>query len=116
MGIRCPRHRLPLEVGDEMKQALLGYSPVVVAPLADPTSKLAEALEVFARDLSEQFCHVRHKLEWRQFLNICPLAGLPFGHYPQKLVDGHVPFILVQGTHLSCPAAADYLGEVSLPP
>ena len=44
VGIRCPRHRLPLEVGDKMNQALLGYSPVIVAPLADPTSKLAEAL------------------------------------------------------------------------
>ena len=99
-----------------MKQALLGYSPVIVAPLADPTSKLAEALQVFAGDLSEQFCHVRHKLEWHQFLNIGPLAGLPFGHYPQKLVDGHMPFILVQGTHLGRPAAADDVGEVSFPP
>ena len=96
MGIRCPRHQLPLEAGDEMKQALLGYSPVVVAPLADPTSKLAEALEVFARNLPEQFCHVRHKLEWHQFLNIHPLTGLSFDHYSQKLVDGHLPLILVQ--------------------
>ena len=44
MGIRCPKCQLPLEVGNEMNQALLGYSPVIVAPLADPTSKLAEAL------------------------------------------------------------------------
>ena len=44
VGIRCPRCQLPLEVGDKMNQALLDYSPVIVAPLADPTSKLAEAL------------------------------------------------------------------------
>ena len=99
-----------------MNQALLGYSPVIVAPLADPTSKLAEALDVFAGDLSEQFHHVGHKLEWRQFFNIGPLAGLPFGHYPKKLVDGHESFISVQGTHLGCPTAADEVGEVSLPP
>ena len=99
-----------------MNQALLDYSPVIVAPLADPTSKLAEALEVFAGDLSEQFCHVRHKLEWRQFFNIGPLAGLSFDHYGQELVDGHVPFVSVQGTHLGHPAAADDVGEVLLPP
>ena len=99
-----------------MNQALLGYSPVIVAPLANPTSKLAEALEVFASYLSEQFCHIRHKLEWSQFFNNGSLAGLPFGHYSQKLVDGHVPFISVQGTHLGHPAAADDVGEVSLPP
>ena len=99
-----------------MNQALLGYSPVIVAPLADPTSKLAEALEVFAGDLLEQFHHVGHKLEWHQIFNIGPLAGLLFGHYPKKLVDGHVPFISVQGTHLGLPAAADDVGEVSLPP
>ena len=114
--MRCPRYRLPLEAGDEMNQALLGYSPVIVAPLADPTSKLAEALEVFAGDLLEQFCHVRHKPEWRQFLNIGPLAGLPFDHYSQKLADGRMPFVSVQGTHLGHPAAADDVGEVSLPP
>ena len=96
MGNRSPWHWLPLEVGDEMNQALLGYSPVIVVPLADPTSKLAEALEVLAGDLLEQFCHVGHKLEWRQFFNIGPLTGLPFGHYRKKLVDGHVPFIPVQ--------------------
>ena len=84
-----------------------------VAPLADPTSKLAEALQVSAGDLSEQFFHVGHKLEWRQFFNIGPLAGLLFGHYPQKLVDGHLS---VQGTHLGCPAAANDVGEVLLPP
>ena len=44
MGIRFPSHWLPLEVENEMNQALLGYSPVIVAPLVDPTSKLAEAL------------------------------------------------------------------------
>ena len=99
-----------------MNQALLGYSPVIVAHLADPTSKLAEALEVLAGDLSEQFRHVGHKLEWRQFFNISPLTGLPFGHYPKKLVDGHVPFIPVQGTYLGHPTAADEVGEVSLPP
>ena len=99
-----------------MNQALLGYTPVIVAPLVDLTSKLAEALEVLAGDLSEQFCHVGHKLQWRQFFNINPLTGLPFGHYPKKLVDGHVPFISVQGTYLGCPTAADEVGEVSLPP
>ena len=99
-----------------MDQALLGYSPVVVAPLADPSSKLAEALEVLAGDLFEQFCHIGHKLEWRQFFYISPLTGLPFGHYPKKLGDGHVPFIPVQGTYLGHPAAADEVGEISLPP
>ena len=99
-----------------VNQALLGYSPVIVALLADPTSKLAEALEVLAGDLSEQFCHVGHKLEWRQFFNISPLTGLPFGHYRKKLVDGHMPFIPVQGTYLGRPTAADEVGEVSLPP
>ena len=95
-----------------MNQALLGYSPVIVAPLTDPTSKPAEALEVFASDLSEQFCHIGHKLEWHQFFNIGPLASLPFGHYPKKFVDGHVPFISVQETHLGLPAAANDVGEV----
>ena len=32
VGIRCPRCQPPFEVGDEMKQALLGYSPVIIAP------------------------------------------------------------------------------------
>ena len=99
-----------------VNQALLGYSPVIVAPLADPTSKLAEALEVLAGDLSEQFHHVGHKLEWHQFFNISPLTGLPFGHYCEKLGDGHMPFILVQGTYLGCPTAANEVGEVSPPP
>ena len=94
-GIRCPRHWLPLEVRDEMDQALLGYPPVVIAPLADPSSNVAEALEVLAGDLFEQFRHVGHKLEWCQFFYISPLTGLPFGHYPKKLGDGHVPFVPV---------------------
>ena len=99
-----------------MDQALLGYSPVVVAPFANPSSKLAEALEVLAGDLFEQFRHIGHKLEWRQFFYISPLTGLPFGHYPKKLGDGHVPFVPVQGTYLGRPAAADEVGEISLPP
>ena len=99
-----------------MDQALLGYSPVVVAPLADPSSKLAEALEVLAGDLFEQFHHIGHKLEWRQFFYICPLTGLPFGHYPKKLGDGNVPLIPIQGPYLGCPTAANKVGEVSLPP
>ena len=99
-----------------MDQALLDYSPVIVAPLANPSSKLVEALEVLAGDLSEHFRHIGHKLEWRQFFNISPLTGLPFGHYPKKLVDGHMPFIPVQGTYLGHPTAANEVGEVSLPP
>ena len=63
MGIRCPRHWLPGEMGDEMDQALLNYSPVVVPALADPSSKMAEALEVLAGDLLEQSSHTGHKLE-----------------------------------------------------
>ena len=99
-----------------MGQALLGYSPVVVAPLANLSSKLAEALEVLAGDLFEQFCHIGHKLEWYRFFYICPLTGLPFGHYPKKLGDGHVPFVLIQGPYLGHPTAANEVGEVSLPP
>ena len=99
-----------------MDQALLDYSPVIVPPLVDPSSKLAEALEVLAGDLFEQFCHIGHKLEWRQFFYISPLMGLLFGHYPKKLGDGHVPFVPVQGTYLGCPTAADEVGEISLPP
>ena len=61
-----------------MDQALLDYSPVVIAPLVDPSSKVAEALEVLASDLFEQFCHVGHKLEWHQFFYVRPLTGLPW--------------------------------------
>ena len=93
-----------------MDQALLGYSPVVIAPLANPSGKVAEALEVLAGDLFEQFCHVGHKLEWGQFLYIHPLTGLPFGHYSKKLGDGHVPFVPFQGPYLGCPAAANEVG------
>ena len=96
-----------------MDQALLGYSPVVAAHLANPSSKLAEALEVLAGDLFEQFCHIGHKLEWRQFFYISPLTGLPFGHYPKKLGDAHVPFIPVQEPYLGRPTAANEVGEVS---
>ena len=99
-----------------MDQALLDYSPVIVPALADPSSKMAEALEVLAGDLFEQFSHVGHKLEWRQFFYISPLTGLPFGHYPEKLGDGHVSFVPVQGTYLGCPTAADEMGEIALPP
>ena len=89
---------------------------MIVALEAYPTSKLAEALEVFASDLSEQFSHVRHKLEWHQFFNIHPLVDLSFDHYGQELVDGYVPFLSFQRIHLGCPAAADDVDEVSLPP
>ena len=93
-----------------MDQALLGYSPVVIASLADPSGKVAEALEVLAGDLFEQFCHIGHKLEWCQLLYIHPLMGLPFGHYSQKLGDGHVPFIPFQGPYLGRPTAANEVG------
>ena len=99
-----------------MDQALLDYSPVVVPALADPSSKMAEALEVLAGDLFEQSSHVGHKLEWRQFFYISPLTGLLFGHYPEKLGDGHVPFVPVQGNYLGHPTAADEMGEFALPP
>ena len=46
-----------------MDQALLDYSPVVVPALADPSSKMAEALEVLAGDLFEQSSHIGHKLD-----------------------------------------------------
>ena len=103
-------------MGDEIDQALLDYSPAIVPALADPSSKLAEALEVLAGDLFEQFSHVGHKLEWHQFFYISPLTGLPFGHYPEKLGDGHMPFVPVKGTYLGCPTAADEMGEIALPP
>ena len=90
-----------------MDQALLDYSPVVIAPLADPSSKVAEALEVLAGDFFEQFCHIGHKLEGHQFFYIRPLTGLPFGHYPKKLGDGHVPFVPIQGPYLCHPTAAN---------
>ena len=99
-----------------MDQALLDYSPMIVPALADPPSKMAEALEVLAGDLFEQFSHIGHKLEWRQFFYIHPLTGLPFGHYPEKLGDGHVPLIPVPGTYLGRPTAADEMGEIVLPP
>ena len=99
-----------------MDQALLDYPPMIVPPLANPSSKMAEALEVLAGDLFEQFSHVGHKLEWRQFFYISPLTGLPFGHYPKKLGDGHMPFVPVQGTYLGHPTAADEVGHVLLPP
>ena len=99
-----------------MDQALQNYSPVVVPALADPSSKMAEALEVLAGGLFEQSSHVGHKLEWCQFFYISPLTGLSFGHYPEKLGDGHVPFVLVQGTYLGHPTAADEMGEIMLPP
>ena len=99
-----------------MDQALLDYSPVVVPALADPSSKMAEALEVLASDLFEQSSHIGHKLEWCQFFYISPLTGLPFGHYPEKLGDGHVPFVPVQGTYLGRPTAVDEMGEIALPP
>ena len=53
-----------------MDQALLDYSPVVVPALADPSSKMAEALKVLASYLFEQSSHIGHKLEWRQFFYI----------------------------------------------
>ena len=43
MGVRSPRGWLPCEVRDVMDQALLGYTPVVIAPYADPSSKVAKA-------------------------------------------------------------------------
>ena len=58
-----------------MDQALLGYSPVVVAPLADSSSKLAEALEVLAGDLFEQFHHMG--INWsgvNSFISVHSLA------------------------------------------
>ena len=79
-----------------MDQALLDYSPVVVPTLADPSSEIAEALEVLASDLFEQSSHVGHKLQWRQFFYVRPLTGLPFGHYRDKLGIGHVPLIPFQ--------------------
>ena len=87
---------LPCEVGDEMDQALLDYSSVVVPSLADPSSEIAEALEVLASGLFEQSSHVGHKLKWHQFFYIRRLTGLPFGHYREKLGDGHVPLIPFQ--------------------
>ena len=99
-----------------MDQALLDYSPVVVPALVDPSGKVAEALEVLAGDLFEQSSHLGHKLEWCQFFYISPLTGLSFGHYLEKLGDGHVPFVPVQGTYLSHPTAADEMGEIVLPP
>ena len=96
VGIRCPRPWLPCKVGVKMDQALLDYSPVVVPTLADPSSKITEALEVLAGDLFEQSSHVGHKLEWPQFFYIHPLTGLPFGHYREKLGDGNVPLIPFQ--------------------
>ena len=89
---------------------------MIVSALADPSSKVPEALEVLAGDLFEQFSHVGHKLEWHQFFYIRPLTGHPFGHYREKLGDGHVPLILFQGTYLGCPTAADEMGEIALPP
>ena len=99
-----------------MDQALLDYPPMIVSALADPSSKVAEALEVLASDLFEQFSHVGHKLEWRQFFYIHPLPGLPFGHYHEKLGDGHMPLIPFQGTYLGHPTAADEMGEIAFPP
>ena len=99
-----------------MDQALLDYPPMIVSALADPSSKVAEALEVLAGDLFEQFSHVGHKLEWRQLLYIRPLSGLPFGHYREELGDGHAPLVPFQGTYLGCPTAADEMGEIMFPP
>ena len=99
-----------------MDQALLDYPPMIVSALADPSSKVAEALEVLPGDLLEQFSHIGHKLEWRQFFYICPLPGLSFGHYCEKLGDGHTPLIPFQGTYLGCPTAADEMGEIAFPP
>ena len=93
-----------------MDQALLGYSPVVIAPLADPSGDVVEALEVLVGDLFEQFHHVGHKLEWRQFFYVRPLTDLPFGRYPKKLGDGHVPFVPIQGPYLGHPTAANEVG------
>ena len=39
--------------------------PVVISPHTNPSGEVAEAWEVSSRDLSEQFSHVRHKLEGR---------------------------------------------------
>ena len=99
-----------------MDQALLDYRPMIVSALADPSSKVAEALEVLAGDLFEQFSHVGHKLEWHQFFYIRPLPGLPFGHYSEKLGDGHAPLVPFQGTYLGHPTAADEMGEIAFPP
>ena len=99
-----------------MDQALLDYPPMIVSALANPSSKVAEALEVLAGDLFEQFSHVGHKLEWRQFFYIRPLPGLLFGHYHEKLGDGHAPLIPFQGTYLGRPTAADEMGEIAFPP
>ena len=99
-----------------MDQALLDYPPMIVSALADPSSKVAEALEVLAGDLFEQFSHVGHKLEWHQFLYIRPLSGLPFGHYREEFGDGHVPLVPFQGTYLGHPTAADEMGEIAFPP
>ena len=99
-----------------MDQALLDYPSMIAPALADPSSKLAEALEVLAGDLFKQFSHIGHKLEWRQFFYIRPLTGLAFGHYCEKLGDGHVPLVPFQGTYLGRPTAADEMGEITLPP
>ena len=93
-----------------MDQALLDYSPMIVPALADLSSEVAEALEVSASDLFKQFCHVGHKLEWHQFFYVRPLTGLPFGHYPKKLGDGRLPFVLIQGPYLGCSTAANEVG------
>ena len=89
---------------------------MIVSALADPPSKVAEALEVLAGDLFEQFSHVGHKLEWHQFFYIRPLTGLPFGHYREEFDDGHVPLVLFQGAYLCLPTAADEMGEIAFPP
>ena len=96
-----------------MDQALLDYPPMIVSALADPSSKVTEALEVLAGDLFEQFSHIKHKLEWCQLLYIRPLSGLPFGHYREELGDGHAPLIPFQGTYLGHPTAADEMGEIA---
>ena len=89
---------------------------MIVSALANPSSKVAEALEVLAGDLFEQFSHVGHKLEWHQFLYIHPLTGLPLGHYREEFDDGHAPLIPFRGTYLGCPTAADEMGEIVFPP
>ena len=56
---------LPCKMWDLVGQALLDYPPVVIAPYANPSGEVAKAREVSSGDLSKQFSHVGHKLEWR---------------------------------------------------
>ena len=52
-GVRGPRGWLPCKVWDLVGQTLLDYSPVVIAPYANPSGELAKAQEVLSGDLSK---------------------------------------------------------------